>query len=141
MLLIALFGAGCTPQFGPPPTGVPVTVIVTVVLTPTPVPATPAPLARGGYADPGDCDPGACRVSANRHGFAGNEHKSARHPGARAFAYSGDRDARAVADSLSQHNQRWRRLRTSVHDGKAAATRAGLPDGRRNEPEDVIRAI
>ena len=45
VLLIASFAAGCTPQFGPPPTGVPVTVIVTVVLTPTPVPATPAPPA------------------------------------------------------------------------------------------------
>jgi hypothetical protein len=44
VLLIALLGASCAPQFTPPPTGVPVTVIVTVVLTPTPVPATLAPL-------------------------------------------------------------------------------------------------
>jgi len=44
VLLIAFLGAGCAPQFTPPPTGVPVTVIVTVVLTPTPVPTTPAPL-------------------------------------------------------------------------------------------------
>jgi hypothetical protein len=44
VLLIASLGAGCVPQFTPPPTGVPVTVIVTVVLTPTPVPTTPAPL-------------------------------------------------------------------------------------------------
>ncbi len=42
--LVALLGAGCTPQFTPLPTGVPVTVIVTVVLTPTPVSTTSAPL-------------------------------------------------------------------------------------------------
>ena len=43
--LIALLGAGCQPQFGPPPTGAPVRVLVTVVVTATPVPATPTPLA------------------------------------------------------------------------------------------------